>query len=411
MKPFQLLVKPAAGDCNLACDYCFYRETTPHLYPAEPRHRMSVEIMDAVVKDLLSHRFPETIFCWQGGEPTLMGLDFFEAVIEAQMRHGKGGQVVGNAFQTNGILVNDDWARFFARYQVVVGLSLDGPREVHDHYRKNAGGAGTFERVMAAAETLRRHAVSFNILCVVNRMNQERGREVYRFLRAHGFDYLQFIPCLETGPDGGIMPFSATPAGLGRFYREVFDCYRKDGFSRVSERTFDAVLSLHLTGRPNVCTLGERCGEYLVVEYNGDVYPCDFFVDREWRLGNVMDKKLADFFSHPLMKTFAARKGEVAAECRECGREPWCHGGCLKDRLPGRASGPGRTHFCESYRALFDATDRDMKQWAEEIGAQQAAGPVEASRAEAGPARAPGRNDPCPCGSGKKFKKCCGRES
>ncbi|HUT54578.1 MAG TPA: anaerobic sulfatase maturase [bacterium] len=407
MKPFQLLCKPTAGDCNLACTYCFYRETTPHLYPDEIKHRMSPEIMEAMVKDLLSHRFPETIFCWQGGEPTLMGLSFFEAVIEAQMKHGKGGQVVGNAFQTNGILINDDWARFFARYQMVVGLSLDGPREVHDHFRQNAGGAGTFERVMEAAELLHARGVAFNILCVVNRMNQERGREVYRFFRAHGFDYIQFIPCLETGPDGSVMPFSATPDGLARFQGDVFDEYRRDGFPAVSERTFDAVLNLHLSGRPNVCTFGERCGEYLVVEYNGDVYPCDFFVEREWRLGNVMDRGLAEFFSHPLMKTFAARKQEVADECRECGRLSWCHGGCLKDRLPDRASAPGRTYFCESYQALFDATDKDMAQWADEIRAQQAA---EQSRVQPA-ARIPGRNDPCPCGSDKKFKKCCGRES
>jgi len=366
---------------------------------------MSLEIMEAVVKDLLSHRFPESVFCWQGGEPTLMGLDFFERVIEAQMKHGRDGQAVGNAFQTNGTMIDEDWARFLARYQVVVGLSLDGPREIHDGFRRNLAGYGTFERVMEAAELFQKHEVAFNILCVVHRGNQERGREVYRFFRAHGFDYLQFIPCLETDPKTGeVLPFSATPDGLGRFFREVFDEYRRDGFPRVSERNFDALLSLHLSGRPGMCTFDRRCGGYLVIEYNGDVFPCDFFVDRDWRLGNVMEKRLADFFHHPLLKVFAARKQEVPEECRGCGRFSWCYGGCLKDRLPARAAGPGRTYFCAAYQELFAGAEKDMRQWADGIKRREA----EIRAVEV--ARSTKRNDPCPCGSGKKYKKCCGRD-
>lgn len=401
MKPFQLLVKPAAGDCNLACEYCFYRRTTPCLYPSEKTHRMSRETMEAMVKDLLSHRFPETIFCWQGGEPTLMGLEFFQEVIAAQMRHGKGGQVVGNAFQTNGIMIDGEWADFFARYKVVVGLSLDGPRQVHDHYRKNIGGGGTFEKVMDTVELFRRYGVAFNILCVVNRMNQDKGREVYRFFRAQGFDYIQFIPCLETNPEtGGIAGFSATPEGLGEFFCDVFEEYRQNGFPRISERNFDAVLNLHLTGSPGVCTFDGNCGAYLVVEYNGDVYPCDFFVEDGWKLGNICDGPLAGFFKHPLMKKFAAARHSLDPECRGCPRLSWCHGGCLKDRLPHHADAPGRTHFCGSYRKLFECTDSQMENWAASV------------RAERAQCRErPGRNDPCPCGSGRKYKKCCGRES
>jgi uncharacterized protein len=365
MKPFQLLVKPAAGDCNLACDYCFYRRTTPELYPAEPRHRMDRETMARVVKDLLSYRFPETVFCWQGGEPTLMGLDWFEAVIAEEMKHGRGGQVVGNAFQTNGLLVNEDWARWFARHQVVVGLSLDGPREVHDHFRKNAAGTGTFDRVIAAAELMMDHGVAMNVLCVVNRVSQDRGREIYRFFRAQGFNYIQFIPCLETDPaTGEVLPFSATPEGLARFYGDVFAEYRREGPDRVSERNLDAVLSLHLHGRPGLCIFEKKCGAYLVVEWNGDVYPCDFFVEKKWRLGNVRDQRLAEFFAHPKMKKFAAQKGKTAAECGPCRRRDWCHGGCLKDRLPARADAPGQSRFCAAYQALFADTDADMKKWA-----------------------------------------------
>ncbi|MFO8057749.1 MAG: anaerobic sulfatase maturase [bacterium] len=413
MNPFQLLIKPAAGDCNLACEYCFYRETTPVLYPEEKRHRMSFETMDRVVSDLLSYRFPETVFCWQGGEPTLMGLDFFRETVQAQMKHGQSGQSVGNAFQTNGIIINDEWARFFADYRFVVGLSLDGPREIHDRYRNTVKGEGTFDRVMATAELFRKHGVAFNILCVVNRFNQDRAREVYRFFRMNGFDYIQFIPCLETDPDTGeVLPFSATPEGLARFFGEAFDEYRRDGFPQVSERNFDALLNIHLTGQPNMCTFGKRCGEYLVIEHNGDVYPCDFFVEDKWKLGNVYEKKLSEFFSHPLMKSFARAKSQRPAECEQCKWVEWCHGGCLKDRLPDRASGPGRTYFCPAYQALFETTYDDMERWVKEYRekeAQQAAaagaGPDSAGAA---PAKV-GRNDPCPCGSGLKYKKCCGR--
>jgi uncharacterized protein len=322
------------------------------------------------------------------------------------MKHGKAGQVVGNAFQTNGMLIGEGWARFFAEYKVVVGLSLDGPRAVHDNYRKNLGGAGTFERVMETAELFQRHGVAFNILCVINRLNQDQGRTVYRFFRSHGFDYIQFIPCLETDPESGeVLPFSATPDGLARFFREVFEEYKRDGFPEVSERNFDAVMNMHLSGKPNMCTFDSQCGGYLVVEYNGDVYPCDFFVESEWKLGNIREKKLAEFFNHPLMKGFVGTKEKTPGECGGCKWLSWCHGGCLKDRLPDRARGTGRSWFCDSYKALFESSYNDMEQWCAMIN----------DRAEEGD-RAPsdkkaGRNDPCPCGSGKKYKRCCGRNN
>ncbi len=401
MKPFQVLVKPAAGDCNLACEYCFYRSTTPELYPDQKKHRMSREVMELLVKDLLSYRFAETIFSWQGGEPTLMGLDFFEDVIRAQMDNGKGGQVVGNALQTNGILINDDWARFLSRYKVVVGLSLDGPRDVHDRFRKSAGGGPTFDRVMEAAEVMKRRGVAFNILCVVNRYNQDLGREVFRFFKAQGFDYIQFIPCLETHPEScEVMPFSATPDGLARFFCRVFEEYAAEGFPRVSERNFDALLSMHVTGSPGLCTFEDKCGSYLVVEYNGDIYPCDFFVEEKWRLGNLGDKRLGEFFEHPLMHKFAAAKQKVPAECRRCRWYAWCFGGCLKDRLPHRADGPGKSRFCESYLAMFECSQEKMEKWAEMVRQRDGQAEQEGKR--------PGRNAPCPCGSGKKYKKCCG---
>ena len=399
MEPFQLLIKPASGECNLACDYCFYRGVTPELYPGQKKRRMSPDLAQRFVADLMSHRFAETVFSWQGGEPTLMGLEFFSQVVEFQQRYGVPGQVVGNALQTNGLLLDRDWARFLARYKFLVGLSLDGPRKIHDHFRRSAGGSGSFDRVMAAADLMASEGVAFNILCVVNRANQDQGAEVYRFFQDQGFDHVHFIPCLETDPrTGRVTDFSATPDGLKRFFVEVFDHYRRDGFQGTRERNFDALLSLHLTGRAGMCAYDGACGQYLVVEYNGDIYPCDFFVQEEWRLGNVTERPLARFFEHPLMKEFQAARGMVPAECLECDFGQWCRGGCLKDRLPHLASLAGRSVFCRAIKRCFQMPEIHRKTYARSM--EQAGGAT-------GPPRNIGRNDPCYCGSGLKYKKCC----
>jgi len=401
MKPFQVLIKPAAGDCNLACEYCFYRGTVS-LYPDSRRHRMSRERAEALIRDLLSYRFPETVFSWQGGEPTLMGLDFFSHVVDCQMRHGRPGHVVGNALQTNGLLLDREWARFLARYRFLVGLSLDGPEEVHDRYRRSAGGAGSFERVMAAAELLTFEGVAFNILSVVSRAGQDRGAEIYRFFRSRGFDHLHFIPCLETDPaTGRIADFSATPEGLTRFFSEVFELQRAEGPMTVSERNLDAFLRLSLEGKAGICTLDGACGDYLVVEHNGDIFPCDFFVEEAWRLGNLSDGRLVDFFEHPLMKRFREARGLVPPECPACALGRSCRGGCLKDRLPHRASATGKSHFCEAIRKLFAMTGPSLEALVRQIDHARSAVLPPGRTAPAG------RNAPCPCGSGLKYKRCC----
>lgn len=398
MKPFQLLIKPASGDCNLACDYCFYRDAVS-LYPDAPR-RMSRERAEALIRDLMSCRFPETVFSWQGGEPTLMGLDFFSHAVACQMRHGRPGQVVGNALQTNGLLLDREWARFLARYRFLVGLSLDGPQEVHDRYRRSPGGAGSFERVMAAAELLASEGVAFNILSVVSRAAQDRGTEIYRFFRAQGFDHLHFIPCLETDPaTGRIADFSATPEGLTRFFSEVFELQRALG--PVAERNLDAFLRLHREGTAGLCTLDGACGDYLVVEHNGDIFPCDFFVGKEWRLGNMDEDRLADFFERPLMRRFREARGLIPLECRACDLGRSCRGGCLKDRLPDRAAATGRSHFCETIRNLHAMTRSFPEVTTAGIGPARAAAMPPKRNAAAG------RNAPCPCGSGLKYKRCC----
>ena len=360
MKTFQLLVKPVAADCNSRCTYCFYRRTEA-IYPGPAPHRMSLEIAERMIREFLDLRQPETIFSWQGGEPTLAGLDFFKEVVRLEQVYGRSGQAVGNALQTNGLLLDQDWSGFLAEYRFLVGLSLDGPEEVHNTFRRNAAGQGNFEQVMAAAELLRRAKVALNILAVVSPANVERPAEVYRFFRQNGFQYLQFVPCLERDPSGrGLAPFSITPEAYGRFLCELWDLWMKDGFPEVSIRDFDSYLARRLKGKANLCTYQPSCGQYLVIEHNGDVYPCDFYVQPEMKLGMLGDRPLAEFLRLPQARAFARKKSPRDPECSRCPWQSHCHGGCQKDRLLPDGSPAARSRFCPAYQAFFAHAEKDL---------------------------------------------------
>ena len=360
MKRFQLLVKPVSADCNSRCAYCFYRRTEA-LYPEPARHRMSAELLEQMVREFLELRQPETIFSWQGGEPTLAGLDFFEQVVRLEQAYGRPGQAVGNALQTNGTRLDQDWAGFLAEYRFLVGLSLDGPEEIHNTYRRNAFGQGSFEQVMAAVELLRRAGVAFNILAVVSKANVDRPAEVYRFFRQSGFQYLQFVPCLERDPSGlSLAPFSITPEAYGRFLCELWDLWLREGFPEVSIRDFDSYLQRRLQGKASLCTYQSSCGHYLVVEHNGDVYPCDFYVRPEWKLGRLGERPLRDFFQLPLARSFARAKSPRDPECGRCSWRGHCHAGCQKDRLDAQGASAGRSRFCPAYQAFFARAEKDL---------------------------------------------------
>jgi len=401
---FQLLIKPASADCNAACRYCFYtRVTDEGMYPDTSVHRMSLDVLERMTHDLLSYRFQNTIFSWQGGEPTLMGLDFFREAVRLQEKHALPGQVIGNALQTNGMLIDTDWAEFLARYRFLVGLSLDGPQQIHDTYRCKRSGGSTWRDVMQAVELCRRHRVSFNILSVVSDVNQHRAREVYRWLVEQGFDYLQFIPCIELEPGGGRMaPFSASPEGYGQFLCELFDEWYESGdYRTISIRTFDSVLNYYVTGRSGMCIFGPTCDVYLVVEHNGDIYPCDFFVRPDMRLGNLMNQLLETFFDNRIHREFAGSKvTDVHPACRACQWWAMCHAGCQKDRVAAGGHDDKRTYLCESYKRFFAHTRSRFEKLRDDVRRQRAATAVPRGAKV-------GRNDPCPCGSGKKFKQCC----
>jgi len=406
LKPFTLLVKPVGSRCNLDCSYCFYLGTDEHLGPKRPAV-MPDEVLERMIKDYLSYGFPTSAFTWQGGEPTLAGLKFYRQAVKYQMAHGRNGQAVANALQTNGVLLDDEWAGFMAEYRFLVGLSLDGPQKLHDHYRRDHRGRTTFDKVMAAAELLHRHRVEFNILSMITDQSQARGREIYHFLVGEGFRHLQFIPCAEYDPvTGQPAPQNCSPRGYGQFLCDVFDEWHTQDVGRVSVRTFEALVA-RLAGVPelSLCNLGKVCDHYLVVEKDGGVFPCDFFVARDYLLGNLMKKPLAELYRSERERAFAHLKSDLAKKCRVCPHLELCHGGCPKDRLTAGGGKFGRpSHLCEGLMLFYDHTRPRLEALADSVRPQAPAGRRDFYRSEAA---APGRNDPCPCGSGRKYKHCC----
>ncbi len=373
-KQFQLLIKPAGADCNLACEYCFYRRTAAY-YPDARGRPMSEDVLERMISSYLALRFDPSVFSWQGGEPTLCGLDFFRKAVELQQRYGAQGQRVGNAFQTNAVLIDEEWAQFFAEYNFLVGVSLDGPPEIHDRYRRTHAGHGSAHKVLAAIEHLRRHNVSFNILALVTQANVHQARHVYRWLVSQGFRYLQFIPCLERDPETDKRaPYSIKPGEYGRFLCELFDEWYESGFPNISVRLFDSVLNYYVTGAPALCTFGNSCDAYVVVERSGDVYPCDFFVTPEWKLGNIMEKDIDYFIRCGLKQKFAAHKSTLCRGCAECEWKEMCWGGCPKDRLFPRHDYTAPTYFCAAYRTFFEHASTHFETIAETLIQRGAAG-------------------------------------
>ncbi|MFW6286765.1 MAG: anaerobic sulfatase maturase, partial [Candidatus Sumerlaeota bacterium] len=340
-KNVQVLIKPASADCNLECKYCFYLKKAG-LYPDTRVHRMSPEVQEELVRQLLRYGGPQPAFAYQGGEPTLMGLDYFQRSVDLQMHYGTG-QTVANSIQTNGILIDDKWAYFLAKYRFLVGLSLDGPADIHDRFRIDKGGRPTHARVLQAARTMDEFGVEFNILSVMTKHSAGRAREIYQYYRSLGCDWLQFIPAVEFDPETGVLAeWSPSGEEFGQFMCDIFDCWREDfvgGRPRVSVRLFDTLLAIHAGMSSPSCTFRQKCGIYVVVEHNGDVYSCDFFVEPQWKLGNLMDNSLRTLLEGAKQREFANLKANLPDDCKVCEWLWMCHGGCTKDRM--RSGRPG----------------------------------------------------------------------
>lgn len=411
-----ILVKPASADCNLHCEYCFYLEKAG-LFPESSVHRMKNEILNELIKQAMQAGTEFISFGWQGGEPTLMGTDFFYAATALQKKYGRQGQQVGNGIQTNGLLIDDAWCKLFLDYSFLIGLSLDGPRHIHDKYRVFQNSHGSWEKVHQSALRMLEQGAAVNALSVVNNYSWHYPEEIYYFLKEVGFEFMQFIPCVELHPDGSgqMAPFSVEGEQYGEFLCRVYDCWRKDfqnSIPATSIRFFDSLFHLYVNYPAPECTLQNECGTYIAIEHNGDIYSCDFFVQPEWKLGNVMTDDLVTVLNGAKQKEFGCLKCARPPECIRCRWLAKCLGGCTKDRF--HSLNPGHNHLCAAYKMLMEHADMDMQKMAAQwIAHQKEEEQIrEKQLEEISPAPSKfdvGRNEPCPCGSGKKFKKCCGK--
>ncbi|HYZ83914.1 MAG TPA: anaerobic sulfatase maturase [Bryobacteraceae bacterium] len=367
-----LLIKPASAVCNLDCAYCFYLDRDADPYKALPGRRMSSETLERLVDSWLFYSYPESVFAFQGGEPTLAGLAFFERLVKLQQQYGRNGQAVSNALQTNAILIDDNWAQLFREYNWLLGVSIDGPEQMHDLYRFNKAGQGTWRKVVQGIEILKKNKVEFNALCVLSQANVEKPRELYKFYKSIGIDNIQFIPLAEFHKDGTPMPFTITPEQYGKFLCEIFDLWWPER-RQVRIRFFDNIAEALAGQKPGTCTMHESCDSYVVVEYNGDVFPCDFFVQSEWKLGNLELDSWTEIARKQKRYRFSRKKAIPHPECQVCEYASICHAGCPKFREGQRGEFADLDYFCSSYKMIFGKSVGPLRREVEKIVGRQAA--------------------------------------
>jgi uncharacterized protein len=405
---FHVLAKPTGPICNLDCDYCFFLSKEA-LYPGD-RFRMTDDLLDTYIRQLLeSQDSPEVTIAWQGGEPTLMGVDFFRRSLELVEHHRRPGQVVQHTIQTNGTLLTDEWGELLARHDFLVGISIDGPRELHDTYRVDKRGNPTFDKVIRGLDLLKKHGVEFNVLCTVNAANQHHPRDVYRFFRDDlGARFIQLIPIVERDNDTGfqegdsVTDRSVDPEAWGRFLIAVFDEWVVRDVGSVFVQTFDSALASWLGVAGAVCIFRETCGDAVALEHNGDLYSCDHFVEPGHLIGNITQTHMVELLASPQQRAFGeAKRDTLPRYCLECEVRFACHGECPKNRFTLTPDGePGLNYLCAGYLAFFTHIDGLMRAMAELLRRGRPADEVMTMLA------AVGRNDPCPCGSGRKAKHC-----
>jgi uncharacterized protein len=394
------------------------------LYPGSD-FRMSENLLEEYTRQYIeAQRVPEVTFAWQGGEPTLMGLGFFQQAVSYQQKYKKAGMRILNTLQTNAVTLDDDWAAFFKANDFLLGVSLDGPRELHNAYRVDKGGAPTFDRVMQGIRLLRKHRVDFNILTTVHAANADHPLRVYHFLRDEvRARFIQFIPIVERANDTGFQEGSTVTdrsvgaRQYGQFLIGIFDEWVRRDVGRIFVQIFDVALAGWTGNRPGLCVFEETCGAALAMEHNGDVFSCDHFVEPAHNLGNINVIPLSEIASSEKQFQFGqAKRDTLPGYCRRCEVRFICNGGCPKDRFISTPDGePGLNYLCEGLKAFFTYIDEPMRVMATELAARRPPANVMIYMAQRDEAHrkqfaAAGRNDPCPCGSGLKFKKCCGNK-
>lgn len=420
-----VLAKPSGATCNLACSYCFFLDKEL-LYPGS-KFRMTEETLEAYIRQLIeTHRSNQVTVAWQGGEPTLMGVQFYQRAIILQNKYRKPGMTFENTLQTNGTLLNDEWCQFFKENNFLIGLSLDGPRHLHDMYRVDKGGAPTFEKVMRGLRLLQQHKVEYNILVTVNRITGDHPKEIYHFLRDEiGTSWIQFIPVIERmNPDGlnliqagdQVSQRSVRPEQFGRFLIQVFDEWVYNDVGRIFVQTFEAAVRnwMHLP-TSGICVFEKTCGYGLALEHNGDLYACDHFVEPEYLLGNIKSEHMIELVGSEQQYRFGQDKYDTLPQyCLECPVRFACNGECPKNRFLKTPDGkPGLNYLCAGYKALFKRIDEPIKIMAMLIHSNRPASDVmqvlEEEKEVLLQAYQNARPDrPCPCGSHLDFQECHG---
>jgi len=431
---FHLLAKPTGAVCNLDCSYCFFL-SKEMLYPGS-RFRMADDLLEIYVRQLIEAHstVPEVVIAWQGGEPTMMGLEFFERSVELAQQYLKPGQRAVYTIQTNGTLLDEDWAGFFKEQDFLVGISIDGPREMHDAHRVNKGGKGSFEQVMRGLRFLEAAGVEWNALTTVHAVNADHGREVYRFLRDEcGARFVQFIPIIERVAEAdadGTVPWkswrdrplyvqegnrvtgrSVTGEQYGRFLIDVFEEWVRRDVGEVYVQMFDVALANWVGEPPGLCVHSETCGLALALEHTGDLYSCDHFVEPQYKLGNIRESHMLELVASQQQRQFGQDKRDTLPDyCLECDVRFACHGGCPKDRFIETPDGePGLNYLCPGFKDFFHHVDRPMRIMGSLLAQNRA--PSEIVQLYAAEDAKRGRNDPCTCGSGRKWKNCHGAEA
>ncbi len=432
-RPFHVMTKPIGPICNLDCKYCFYLEKEK-LYAGERKWAMADDVLEAYIAQYIRAQPGGTVsFAWQGGEPTLLGVDYFRGVVELQAKYADGRKIE-NALQTNGTLLDDDWCSFLAENRFLVGLSIDGPRPLHDIYRVDKKQQPTFDLVVRGLELLKKHAVEFNTLTVVNRANSQKPQEVYRFLKSIGSGFIQFIPLVERLPQTRlkvlgldlaepsaaddperppVTEWSVRSVDYGQFLITIFDEWVRNDVGRVYVQHFDVALGNWAGLGSALCVFAEKCGAAMAIEHNGDLYSCDHYVYPQYKLGNVLNTSLGAMASSQQQQAFGSSKSEsLPNSCRNCEVRFACNGECPKHRFIQTPDGEdGLNYLCAGYKRFFNHIDPYMKTMADLLKREQPPALIMQMIRDRERAIAQSRigpNEPCACGSGKKFKKCCG---
>lgn len=407
-REFQIFAKPVGSICNLGCHYCYYLKKR-ELYPEGELFRMPEDILEEyIVQHINASSDPVIRFSWHGGEPTILGLDYFRKIVELQHKHKPSNQIIANGIQTNGTLLNEEWCRFLAAEKFAVGLSLDGPKEMHDRYRVTKDQKPTFDQAMRGYRLLSQYGIICDILCVVNAYNVQYPNQVYGFFKQIKAQYLSFLPLVEADPDAesGVSDRTVPAEAFGDFLCAVFDEWLEQDIGQIKAQIFEEAARIAFRQEHGLCIFRKTCGDIPVVEHNGDFFSCDHFVNAENCLGNILTTPLVELLESAPQRAFGQAKLDTLPQyCRVCEVKDMCNGECPKNRFIQTPDGEaGLNYLCAGYKRFFT----HCQPFVRELAALWPSNTQEQQKPKVqGMEIKVGRNDPCPCGSGLKYKKCC----